>query len=210
MSHSLKGIYAITDESLTPLETIVDQVQRALNSGASIIQFRDKSSSDDEVENVCRKLQELCSQAGATFIIDDRAKLVAKIKADGLHIGKDDISLEQARAVVGKDVIIGVSCYGSIHKAKKAQDDGANYVAFGSLFVSPTKPHAKVVEFDVITSAKQQLDIPVCVIGGIEASNIAQVVPYAPDMYSMVSGVFGGDKIEQNLCEIKKILEING
>jgi len=206
MPHRLKGIYAITDEKLTPLDTIVSQVKRALEHGASIVQFREKNSSDEMVEDMCIQLQELCTQAGATFIIDDRAKLVAKIKADGLHIGKDDIALSTAREIVGEDCIIGVSCYGSIHKAKKAQEGGANYVAFGSLFASPTKPHSNVIDLDVIGQAKQELTIPICVIGGIDASNIAQVVPYQPDMYSMVSGVFGGDAIEENLSKIKSIL----
>lgn len=206
MSSSLSGIYAITDELLTPHETVVSQVKRGLQSGVNIVQFRDKNSSDVQVEKLCSKLQKLCSEYGATFIIDDRAQLVAKIKADGLHIGKDDITLSEARKIVGKNCIIGVSCYGSLHKAKKAQEDGANYVAFGSLFVSPTKPHANVVDFNVITQAKEQLNIPVCVIGGIDASNIAEVVPYKPDMYSMVSGVFAQDAIEQNLENIKKHL----
>jgi thiamine-phosphate pyrophosphorylase len=206
MSRVLKGIYAITDEKLTPLSSVVSQVKRALDNGATIIQFRDKNSSDDEVEAVCVALQRLCKDANATFIIDDRATLVAKIKADGLHIGKDDISLDQARAIVGSDCIIGVSCYGSIHKAKKAYEGGANYVAFGSLFASPTKPHANVIDFDVISQAKKKLNIPVCVIGGIDATNIAQVMPYKPDMYSMVSGVFSDDAIEKNLSDIKNIL----
>jgi thiamine-phosphate pyrophosphorylase len=206
MSRVLKGIYAITDEKLTPLCSVVSQVKRALDNGAKIIQFRDKNSSDEEVEALCIELQRLCKDAQATFIIDDRAKLVAKIKAEGLHIGKDDISLAQARAIVGDDCIIGVSCYGSIHKAKKASEGGANYVAFGSLFTSPTKPHANVIDFDVIAQAKRELNIPVCVIGGIDATNIARVMPYKPDMYSMVSGVFGDDAIEKNLSDIKKIL----
>ena len=206
MSSKLSGIYAITDEVLTPNKTVVKQVQRALQNGAAIIQFRDKHSSDAEVEPVCQELQKLCTQYDATFIIDDRAELVAKLGIDGLHIGKDDISLQDARAIVGSDCIIGVSCYGSIHKAQKAQDEGADYVAFGSVFASPTKPHSQVIDLEVISQAKQQLRVPVCVIGGIEHSNIHKLLPYAPDMYSMVSGVFGGDAIEQNLEEIKKIL----
>lgn len=207
MPGKLSGIYAITDEQLTPNETVVSQVQRALEHGASIIQFRDKNSSDAEVEDICKKLQTLCTQFDATFIIDDRAKLVKKIDADGLHIGKDDISLPEAREIVGDECIIGVSCYGSLHKAKKAQDEGADYVAFGSVFASPTKPHSKVIDLEVISQAKKELKVPVCVIGGIFSENIAKLIPHNPDMISMVSGVFGSDAIEENLSNIKQTLQ---
>lgn len=207
MPNKLSGIYAITDEVLTPKETVVSQVQRALENGARIIQFRDKHSSDEEVEDICKQMQALCTKSDATFIIDDRAALVKKIGADGLHIGKDDIPLSQAREIVGDNRIIGVSCYGSIHKARKAQESGADYVAFGSVFASPTKPHSNVIDLEVIKEAKEQLEVPVCVIGGIYSENIAKLMPYKPDMISMVSGVFGSDAIEENLSNIKNILK---
>ncbi len=207
MPRRLSGIYAITDELLTPPESIVSQVERALKAGAKIIQFRDKTRPDSLVEVTCMELQRLCIEHDALFIIDDRAELVASIGADGLHIGKDDIPLDQARAIVGQNAVIGVSCYGSLHKAAKAQQEGADYVAFGSFFPSPTKPGSNVVDKALIERAKSQLQIPVCVIGGINADNIDQLTPYGPDMYSMVSGVFGDDAIEENMKKIQSKLK---
>lgn len=133
MSLFLKGLYIITDEILTPDEQVRAKVKEALNAGASIVQYRNKNKSDTEVETICIDLQQLCRRHGVPFIIDDRPYLAAKIGADGLHIGKDDMSLYDARKIFPNG-IIGVSCYGSIKKAKEAQSGGADYVAFGSFF----------------------------------------------------------------------------
>ncbi|MFP4332219.1 MAG: thiamine phosphate synthase [Campylobacterales bacterium] len=207
MEKKLSGLYAITDEILTPKSTITSQVEKALKAGVSILQFRDKNSKDSEVEGICQELQALCSSYDATFIIDDRAELVDKIGAQGLHIGKDDIGLKEARAIVGGEKIIGVSCYGSVRRAKEAQDMGANYVAFGSFFRSPTKPKSTIIDLNVITKAKKEITLPICVIGGIDASNLEELMEYKPDMISVVSAVFGGADIEKRVEELNKIIE---
>jgi len=136
-------------------------------------------------------LQKLCKEYDVPFIIDDRPELAQEIGADGLHIGKDDMPIEEARKVF-KDGIIGVSCYGSVRKALEAQKEGASYVAFGSFFPSPTKPHSGIVTRSVISKAKEALDIPVCVIGGISHTNIHEMVQEKPDMISVVSSVYDG------------------
>lgn len=199
----LKGLYAITDEILTPKSTILSQVQRALIAGVNIVQFRDKHSKDLDVEGICKELQALCREQGAIFIIDDRAELVAKIGADGLHIGKDDIGLKEAREIVGSGTIIGVSCYGSVKRAKEAEEGGAEYVAFGSFFPSPTKPSSSVIDLEIISKAREAISIPICAIGGINASNIDRLMKYRPDMVSVVSAIFGGEDIEQR---VKRLL----
>lgn len=184
-------LYAITDEHLTPDETILEKVKESLEAGINMLQFRNKTKSDEEVKEVCIELQRMCKKYGVLFIIDDRAHLAQEIKADGLHIGKDDMSLLEARSIF-KEGIIGVSCYGSVKKAKEAQDEGASYVAFGSFFHSPTKPHSGIVPLSVIQSAKESLNIPVCVIGGISHANIDEVLSQKPDMVSVVSAVYDG------------------
>jgi len=206
MSTRLEGIYAITDEVLTPDETVVKQVQTALKHGVKIIQYRNKSVDDTEVEMVCRELQALCKKYKATFIIDDRPHLAQKIQADGLHIGKDDMNLKEAREIYPEG-IIGVSCYGSTRLAKEAESEGADYVAFGSFFHSPTKPKSGIISTNVIEKAKKSVDIPVCAIGGINSSNIHHIALKQPDMISVVSAVFDGD-IEENLIQLKKGMKI--
>lgn len=188
----LEGLYGITDEKLTPDESVLDCVTKALQAGVSIIQYRNKTKTDSEVKDICIALQSLCSGYDALFIIDDRVDLAQEIGADGLHIGQNDISLIEARSIF-KDGIIGVSCYGDVESALKAQKEGANYVAFGSFFPSPTKPKSAVVPLDVITKAKETLDIPVCVIGGISCTNIDQIMQHNPDMVSVINALFDGD-----------------
>jgi len=206
MSALLKGLYVITDEYLTPDETVDVYVEEAIKAGASIIQYRNKTKSDEEVEAVCRTLQALCTKHHVPFIIDDRPHLANKIEADGLHIGKDDMSIQEARKIFPRG-IIGVSCYGSIKKAKEAEAEGASYVAFGSFFASPTKPHSGIISMNVLLKAKEALEIPVCAIGGINQNNISEVASHEPDMISVVSGVFTGD-IQSNVSNLIKGMKI--
>ncbi|WP_296824841.1 thiamine phosphate synthase [Sulfurovum sp.] len=206
MSKLLKGLYVISDEHLTPDEYIVHYIEDALNAGASIIQYRNKTKSDMEVEEVCKVLQELCSQHNVPFIIDDRPHLAGKIGADGLHIGKDDMPLSEARKIFPKG-IIGVSCYGSIRKAKEAQVEGADYVAFGSFFASPTKPHSGIVSMNVLHKAKETLNIPICAIGGISQTNIGEIADTNTDMIAVVSAAFEGNT-QQNVSNLIKGMKI--
>lgn len=199
---SLKGLYAITDESLTPKETILEQVERALEGGIALLQFRDKTATDDEIETLTIHLLHLCRLHGVPFVIDDRPYLAQKIGADGLHIGKDDMPLKEARSIFTKG-FIGVSCYGSVRKALEAEEEGADYVAFGSFFPSPTKPHSGIVSMSVLAKAKEALTIPICAIGGINVTNIHEISAYKPDMISVVSAIWEGN-IERNIKQLLK------
>ena len=195
----LKGLYVLTDATLTPTETMLEQVERVLKSGVSVIQYRDKYASEEEAEKQCIRLQALCDYYEAIFIIDDRLDIAYRINADGLHVGEDDVSYEEARALLGEDKIIGVSCYGDIERAKKYANLGADYVAFGSFFPSPTKPLAKVVDPEVLKVAKEQIRVPICAIGGINEENIELISRYDIAMYSLISAVYKDDAIEENL-----------
>lgn len=195
----LKGIYVLSDAILTPHETILVQIERVLKAGVSVVQFREKYASDDAIELTCKALQALCKRYNALFIIDDRAHLAKKVDADGLHVGEDDIGYMQARAIMGDDKIIGVSCYGDIERALKYEALGADYVAFGSFFPSPTKPHSKVVPLSVLDEAKKVLQVPICAIGGINEENIGEIAKSGIEMYSVISAVYKEDKIEKNI-----------
>jgi thiamine-phosphate pyrophosphorylase len=159
MSHRLQGLYAITDEVLTPDTTVVAQVETALQAGANIVQYRNKSAEDAQIETVCRELLSLCQKHNVPFIIDDRPHLAHKIKADGLHIGKDDGPLSQAREIFPEG-IIGVSCYGSIRKAKEAQEEGADYVAFGSFFSFADKTEVRHHLYECHPKSKRSFGYP--------------------------------------------------
>ena len=204
---SLKGLYAITDEHLTPDATIIAQVTIALQSGVKILQYRNKTATDEAIETMCRQLQQLCTANDALFILDDRPYLAQKIGADGLHIGKDDMELSRAREIFPQG-IIGVSCYGSIKKAIEAQEQGADYVAFGSFFPSPTKPHSGIVSLSVLDKAKNALSIPICAIGGINVTNIHEISASHPDMISLVSAIWEGD-IHRTILQLNQGMNVH-
>jgi thiamine-phosphate pyrophosphorylase len=203
---SLQGIYAITDEMLTPKSTIIEQVKEALEAGAKVIQLRDKSSTDEELEEIAKALQQVCTKKKATFFINDRVQLAKKIGADGVHVGFSDQTVKDTREEVGDQMLIGVSCYGDLDRAKQAVKDGADYVAFGAFFPSKTKPKADVVSKEVISEAKNLLEVPVCVIGGINRENIAEIASHQPDMYALVSDIFGSGDITKSVTELKNHL----
>jgi len=188
----LQGLYAITDEILTPPHSILAQAETALQAGLKLLQYRHKTGKDSEVEEVCIKLQQLCRKYHAFFIVNDRPHLAQGIGADGLHVGIDDMEFTKARKIFPQG-IIGVSCYGNVARARMAQDAGADYVAFGSFFSSPTKPLSELVPMTVLSEAKAALTIPVCAIGGINVANIHEITAHGPDMISVVSAVFAGD-----------------
>lgn len=130
----LKGLYAITDEVLTPYEQIDRYVAEAIKGGAKVVQLRDKSRSDEELFAVARRVKKICKKMGALFILDDRVMLAKALNADGVHIGGEDTPLELAREILGRKKIIGVSCYGDIGRARDAVQKGADYVALFSEF----------------------------------------------------------------------------
>ncbi len=202
----LKGLYVLTDAFLTPQKSILDQVERVLKSGVRIIQFRDKYATDEELIPICQALQHLCDCYGAIFMINDRLDLACEVKADGLHVGEEDASYEEARMRLGRDKIIGISCYDDVQRAQKYAALGVDYVAFGACFPSATKPSAKVIDLDILSQAKQKLNVPICVIGGINQETILKLLPYHMDMYALIGAIYQDDKIEENIAQLKKVL----
>ena len=204
---ALHGLYVLTDAFLTPRETVLKQIERVLKSGVRIIQFRDKYATDEALETTCHALQQLCDRYSAIFIINDRLELALKINADGLHVGEDDASYEEARKRLGAEKIIGVSCYDDLQRAQKYALIGADYVAFGACFPSPTKPSAKVIDLAILQEAKKRLNVPICVIGGITQTTIKTLLPYGVDIYSLISAVYENDAIEDNINQLKKAIQ---
>jgi len=191
----LNGLYVITDDKLTPDDTLFFQVEKSLQGGASLIQLRDKISDDETIKQKAIKLQELCRKYNATFILNDKIDIAIEIKCDGLHIGKSDHdNFKSVRKLF--DGIIGVSCYGDVENGKWFEYLGADYVAFGSFFNSPTKPDSNIVPLDVISRARKKLNIPVCAIGGINSKNISEVMEHEPHMVSLINDIWSSDDIK--------------
>ena len=188
MSHKkISGIYAITPNKSLDLNTIE---QAIVTHKINILQYRHKTTDVSIKLNEAKQLQQLCLRHNTLFIVNDDINLVQKIKADGVHLGKDDTSIEVARAKLGSDAIIGVSCYNDTKLAKIAQDKGVNYVAFGALFPSNTKPNAPHCPLDIIMQAKQALAIPIVGIGGVDFDNQQQALDAGCDAVAMINALF--------------------
>jgi len=190
MTKKLKGLYAITNENLMPDKLFLSMAETALASGVSILQYRDKSTDTHKRLNQASALKKLCDKNKATFIINDDINLAKEVDADGLHIGKNDLSLKDAKKQLGSNKIIGVSCYNQISMATDAIKNGADYIAFGSFFGSSIKPDAPHASSDLISTIKQQYNIPVCCIGGITIENHQPLLEAGTDMLAVISDIF--------------------
>lgn len=182
----IKGIYAITPDRPIDLAKIAS----ILSNGVGLLQYRTKTKDKTLKYQEAKAIKQLCAQYQTPLIINDDVNLCLAINANGVHLGKNDTSIELARKKLGSTKIIGISCYNQINLAKQAQAQGADYVAFGCLFTSNTKPEAKPCALSVITQAKQQLNLPIVGIGGITKKNIIQVQQAGADAWAMVSGIF--------------------
>ena len=200
----MSEIYAITDDVLTPESSVLSQAGELLECGVKLLQYRTKL--EPKNERVATALKELCERYGARFIVNDDVNFAAKIGANAVHIGKDDGGVKAARKILGEDAFIGVSCYDDLNLALRAQDEGASYAAFGAVFASPTKPNAPLCKFEPIRRAKEILRIPVCVIGGINAANIAQIAALNPDYVAVISALYRPASIKENLRNLQAFL----
>lgn len=191
----LHGLYVLTDQRLGHGAALTEAVAQALAGGARIVQLRDKS--DDRATRLrdAEALATLCQRHDALFIINDDVELALAVGAHGVHVGKDDAPLRQARARLGDRALIGVSCYNDLARAKAAVADGANYVAFGSFYPSTVKPHAVHASLDLLRAARAQLRVPIAAIGGITAAAAPELIAAGADMLAVISDVFAAPDI---------------
>ncbi len=183
----ISNIYAITPNTLLNLALIKRVITK---HRISILQYRHKTFDNNIKLKEARALRLLCLEHNILFIINDDINLAEKIHADGVHLGKDDGSIQQARQQLGDAAIIGISCYDNIDLALQAQNQSANYVAFGALFDSSTKPNAPHCPLSLITKARQILRIPIVGIGGIDFHNQQQALDAGCDAVAMVNALF--------------------
>jgi len=186
-----RGLYVLTDNQLIAEDKLIPAVAAAIDGGAVMVQYRDKSADAGKRRWETQDLVNLCRALRTPLIINDDAALARAVGADGVHLGKDDGDIAAARALLGPDAIIGVSCYNDLDRALAAQAAGADYVAFGSFFSSDIKPDAVRATPALLQQAKAQLHLPVVAIGGITADNGAQLVAAGADLLAVISDVFG-------------------
>lgn len=186
---SVSGLYAITPQS-DDSESLLRRVQAALEGGARVVQYRDKSADQARRRAQANALRELTRRYGALLIVNDDVALAAQVAADGVHLGRDDLELSAARLRLGRGILIGVSCYDDLERARAAAAAGADYVAFGSVFASATKPNAVRAPLWLFERARACLRIPLVAIGGITLANVNQVVAAGAHSFAVVSALF--------------------
>jgi thiamine-phosphate pyrophosphorylase len=205
MEKTIKGLYVITPagslayndavERNSP-DSLLTAVELALSGGARIVQYRDKSRDSLRRLAQARAMLALCNRYDATLIINDDVELAASINAHGVHLGGDDAPLPEARRRLGPRAVIGASCYNRLELAIQAQQQSADYVAFGRFFPSRTKPHAVQADVELLYQAKRCLSVPIVAIGGITAQNGGQLVSAGADMLAVVDAVFSQNDIK--------------
>jgi thiamine-phosphate pyrophosphorylase len=184
------GLYAITDPGLTPPASIVDKAKLAILGGACMIQYRDKTADWVVRQRQAMALARLCNNYRIPLIINDDARLARSVGARGVHLGMNDMTIAEARSILGDAAIIGASCYNDFARAENAWRGGADYVAFGSFYPSLTKPQTITADLELLRHARRILGIPVCAIGGITAENAALLIRAGATLVAVISGVF--------------------
>ena len=201
------GIYALTRETEHTAE-LLSQVEAALAGGVAAVQYRDKSTDVARRHEQASELAALCRQFGAPLIVNDDLRLADLCDADGVHLGREDGSVREARIILGKDKLIGTSCYQSLDLARAAQDAGADYIAFGSFFPSPTKPDAGRATVDLLQAAAKEIRLPLVAIGGITLANAPTLLDAGADSLAVLSALFDAPDIRTAAHDLNLLFEV--
>lgn len=196
----LAGLYAITPER-GDAAALLTAVRAAIDGGARTVQYRRKGLAPPVQRAEAAALCRLCRERGVLFLVNDDPALAAAVGADGVHVGEDDADLAAARGAVGPEALVGVSCYNDLERARRAVAQGADYVAFGSLFPSMVKPGARRASLDLVR-AGALLGVPVVGIGGIDATNAGSVIEAGASAVAVISGIFDADDVARAAARI--------
>ncbi|MEW6215409.1 MAG: thiamine phosphate synthase [Nitrospirota bacterium] len=170
---------------------------KVLRTGVRWVQYREKERSRREIYEESVRLRRLTADFNAVFIVNDHADIALAVDADGVHLGQDDLPLKEARKIMGRDKIIGISTH-SLEQAIEAERDGADYIGFGPVFHTTTKDAGMPKGIDMLQDIKRQLHIPIVAIGGINLENIRLVLDTGVDAVAVASAILKGDIVENS------------
>lgn len=185
-----RGLYVITDATLTAGRDLAALVEQGLRGGARCVQYRDKCLDRQRQRQEADALARLCHAYAVPFIVNDDPELAGEVGADGVHLGAGDADIARTRRLLGRHAVIGASCYNRLELARAAQEAGADYVAFGRFFPSSSKPQAVQAQPQLLTAARPEIHLPLVAIGGITPQNGAALVRAGADMLAVIHGVF--------------------
>lgn len=197
-------LYLVTDSDILGDRNFYKCIEEALKGGVTMLQLREKNSDGKEFLQKAIKLRALTRKYNVKFIINDRVDIAILCDADGVHVGQNDIPANEARKLL-KDKIIGVSCT-TLEEAKKAKEDGADYLGIGDIFGTKTKLDAKKVSLNQLKEIKEKVELPIVAIGGLNLENIEEIKKVNVDGYAVISAILEKRDIKKE-CEnwIKRI-----
>ena len=196
-------LYAVTDRHWLKDETLENQVEKALQGGATFLQLREKSLDDDIFLAEAKEIQKLCKKYQVPFVINDNVDIALAIDADGVHVGQSDMEALDVRKRLGPDKIIGVSAQ-NVQQALLAQKHGADYLGVGAVFPTGSKDDAEDVSFETLKAMCQAVDIPVIAIGGITKENVSELKGSGICGIAVISAIFAQKDIKAATKELKK------
>lgn len=188
-------LYVIISSNLAK-KPILETLQDVIQGGADAIQLREKMMSDNEFFALAKEFKKITSGTKTIFMVNDRAEIAKKVDADGLHIGQSDISVRNARRIIGYNKILGVSTH-TIAQARRAQREGADYIGVGPIFYTETKSHEPPVGLDYLKQVKKEIAIPFVAIGAITLENLNEVLNAGGSRIAVCSAIIGSDNIIQ-------------
>jgi len=202
-----RGLYVITDAGLGRGAALVSMVSEAIDGGARLVQYRDKSRDAARRREEAAGLAALCRLHGVPLIVNDDVELASEVGADGVHLGRDDPAVATARRRLGEAALIGVSCYDRFERAVAAAAAGADYVAFGRFFASATKPDSVRAETGLLRRARRELGLPVVAIGGITPENGGALIAAGADMLAVVRAVFAAADVRAAAAALARLFQ---
>lgn len=204
-------LYAVTDRAWVGRQTLLEQVESALKGGATCIQLREKELDDAAFLKETQEISSLCKKYDVPFFINDNVEVAIRCKADGIHVGQEDMTTAQVRQKVGDSMMIGVSVH-SVEEALEAVKNGADCLGVGAMFSTSTKTDVSVLPKEILRDICAAVDIPVVAIGGISKENIWQLFGTGVDGVALVSAIFGAEDIESECRLLRRLSEevVNG
>jgi thiamine-phosphate pyrophosphorylase len=201
----ITGLYVIIDTQMLKGRSELDIARQAIQGGARTIQLRDKLRPRGMLMPLARGLKKLCAESDVLFIVNDYIDLAIDSDADGLHIGQEDLPFDNARNMLPGDKILGCSS-ATLEEALKAEKYGADYIAVGSIYPTPSKPGTRLAGLKTLRQVKKKVSAPVVAIGGINEDNIADVIKAGADAIAVISAVLGTDKVKEASQRLTKII----
>lgn len=199
-------LYAVTDRAWTGQQSLYEQVEAALKGGVTCVQLREKDLDAEAFLAEALKISALCKQYGVPFFVNDNVEIAIRCKADGVHVGQEDMATAQVRQKVGPDMMIGVSAH-SVEEALEAVANGADCLGVGAMFSTSTKKDAEHVTMEQLRDICVAVDVPVVAIGGIGKENIAELAGTGVDGVALVSAIFSAEDIEQECRLLRQLSE---